>query len=128
MTPPAKIALTRVTVSGENLSNGAKATGHASLQATVNKRGTLSLSGPVSTAPFAATLNVTTRNIDLVPFQSYITQAMRVVLTGGAVAAKGTLDFAIGAATRAGFKGDLVLDDVVALDEANETDLADGNR
>jgi hypothetical protein len=124
VTPPARIALSRVTVTGENLSNGAKATGRASLQATVNKRGTLSLVGPLSTAPLAATLSVTTRNIDLVPFQPYITQAARFVVTGGAASAKGTLDFATGTALRAGFKGDLVLEDVVALDEANATDLA----
>ena len=124
VTPPARIALSRVTVSGENLSNGAKAMGHASLQAAVNKRGTLSLAGPLSITPFAAALKVTTRNIDLVPFQAYVTQAVRVVLSGGTASAKGTLDFATGTALRAGFKGDLVLDDVAALDEANATDLA----
>jgi hypothetical protein len=124
VTPPARIALTRVAVRGEDLSNGAKATGHASLQATVNQRGTLSLAGPLSIVPFAATLSVTTRNIDLVPFQPYITQAARVVLTGGAASAKGTLEFATGTVLRGGFKGDLVLDDVVVLDEANATDLA----
>jgi hypothetical protein len=124
VTPPAHIALSRVTVSGENISNGAKVTGRASLQATVNKRGTLSMAGPLVTAPLAATLNVTARNIDLVPFQAYITRAVRVVLTGGAASAKGTLDFATGATLRAGFKGDLALNDVAALDEANETDLA----
>jgi hypothetical protein len=63
-----------------------------------------------------ATLSVTARNIDLVPLQPYMTQAARVVLTGGAASAKGTLEFATGTARRVGFKGDLVLDGVAVLD------------
>ena len=124
VTPPAQISLTRISVSGENLSNAAKLKGRATLQITVNKRGALSLSGPLTIAPFAASLNVMTRNIDLVPFQPYVTRAARVILTGGAASAKGTLDFATGTTPRGGFKGDLVLDTVATLDEANETDLA----
>ncbi len=123
VTPPARIALSRVAVAAENLSNGAKAMGRASVQATVNKRGTLSLTGPLTTAPFAGKLGVTARNVDLVPFQPYIAQSARVVFTSGAASMKGTLDFATGTAPRAAFKGDLVLRDVAALDEANGTDL-----
>jgi flagellar motor protein MotB len=123
VTPPAHVALSRVVLAGENLSNAAGAAGRVSLQATVNKRGTLSMTGPLTTAPFAATLNVTTKNVELVPFQPYITQAARVVLTGGSASAKGTLDFAMSSPLRAGFKGGLVLEDVAALDEVNATDL-----
>jgi hypothetical protein len=123
VTPPARIALSRVAVAAENLSNGAKAGGRVSVQATVNKRGTVSMTGPLTTAPLVAKLNVTTRNIDLVPFQPYITQSARVVFTGGAASAKGTLDFATGTAARTAFKGELVLQDVAALDETNDTDL-----
>ena len=123
VTPPAHLALSRVAVAAENLSNIAKATGRISLQATVNKGGTVSMAGPLGTAPLAGTLSVTTKNIDLVPFQSYITQTVRLVLTGGTASAKGTLDFASGTPLRAGFKGELVLADVAALDEINATDL-----
>jgi hypothetical protein len=123
VTPPARVALTRVSLSAENFSNAPKAKGSVTLQATVNKRGTLSLSGPVATAPFAATLNATAKNIDLVPFQAYLTRAARVVLTGGGASAHGTLDIAAGSPMHGGFKGDVVLENVAALDEANETDL-----
>ena len=128
VTPPARIALSRVAVAAENLSNGAKAMGRASVRATVNKRGTLSLTGPLTTVPFAGKLSVTTTNIDLVPFQPYITQSARVVFTGGTASVKGTLDFATGTAPRAAFKGDLVLRDVAALDEANAPTCSSGNR
>lgn len=123
VTPPARIALSRVSVAGENLSNAVKAVGRVRVQATVNKRGTLALSGPLATAPLAATLNVVAKNIDLVPFQPYITQAARLVMTAGAVSAQGTLDVATEVALHAGFKGDVTLTDVAALDETNDTDL-----
>jgi hypothetical protein len=121
--PVAHISLSRVAVTGENLSNAAKAKGRATLRATVNKRGTLSLAGPLSTAPFAASLNVIAKDIDLVPFQPYISQGARVLVTGGAASGRGALDFATGAAQHAAFRGDLVLADISVLDEANSTDL-----
>jgi uncharacterized protein involved in outer membrane biogenesis len=121
--PAAHISVSRVSVRGENLSNAAKAKGRATLQATVNKRGTLSLAGPIATAPFAGTLSVVAKNIDLVPFQPYITQAARLQVTGGAASGRGALDFATGAAQHAGFKGELTLSEVIALDEANATEL-----
>ncbi|MGH8316342.1 MAG: DUF748 domain-containing protein, partial [Steroidobacterales bacterium] len=51
------------------------------------------------------------------------TQAARVVVTAGAASARGTLDVATGASLRAGYKGDVVLTDIAAFDEANVTDL-----
>ncbi len=123
VTPAAHIAFTRVSVAGESLSNAAQAKGRAKLTATVNKRGALTLSGPLVTAPLAATLNVVAKDIDLVPFQSYVSKTQRVVITSGAATVRGTLDFATGATPRAIFKGDVSLADVGALDEANATDL-----
>ncbi|HSS69241.1 MAG TPA: DUF748 domain-containing protein [Casimicrobiaceae bacterium] len=121
--PPAAIVLTRVSLTGENLSNAVKAKGQASLQATVNKRGTLSLSGPIETAPFAGKFNAVAKNVDLVPFAGYISQSARLVLTGGAASAHGTLDVASGTPLHGAFKGAAVLAGVAALDEANKTDL-----
>jgi hypothetical protein len=123
VTPPARISLTRIAGSAENISNGAKEKGRATLQMTVNKRGALTLSGPLATAPFAASLNVVAKNIDLVPFQPYIARSVRVVLTGGAVSAHGALDVDTAKGLHGGFKGDVLASDVAALDEANETDL-----
>ena len=121
--PPAHIALSRVSVNAENLSNAARAKGRATLQATVNKRGTVSLTGPVSTAPFAAALNLVAKGVDLVPFQPYISQSARVVVTGGNASVKGTVDVAAGTPTHAGFKGEVVVGELAALDEANESEL-----
>ena len=123
VTPPARIALSRVSLHAENLSNAPQAKGHASLQATVNKRGTVSLEGPVGKAPFAATLKLAAKNVDLVPFAPYISRSARIVLTGGNVSAQGAVELATGTPTRAGFKGDVTLGDIATLDEPNKADL-----
>jgi uncharacterized protein involved in outer membrane biogenesis len=120
VTPPARLAFTRVSATLESPSGG---TGRGKLQATVNKRGSLSISGPIGFAPVKATLSTVAKDIDLVPFSAYISQAARVVLTGGSVSTRGTLDIAGGTPLRAGFKGDIGLADVAALDEENQTDL-----
>jgi len=120
VTPPARLAFTRVSATLENPSGG---TGRGKLQATVNKRGTVSVSGPIGFAPVKASLNTVAKDIDLVPLSAYISQAARVVLTGGSVSARGTLDIAAGTPLHAGFKGDIGFADVAALDEENQTDL-----
>jgi hypothetical protein len=121
--PPARIALSKASVSAENVSNAAKAKGRARLQATVNKRGTVSLEGPIATEPFVATLNVVAKSIDLVPFQPYISQSARVIVTGGAASFRGAVNVAAGTPTHAGFKGEVVLGDLAAVDEVNQLDL-----
>jgi len=123
VTPPAHLAFSKVSFSAENLSDTPKAKGRASLQATVNRRGTISVSGPIDLAPFVGNLNVVAKAIDLVPFQSYISRSARIVLTGGNASFRGTLGLAAGTPARAGFKGEVVLADVAALDEANQADL-----
>ena len=123
VTPPAHLALSKVSFTAENLSDTAKAKGRASLQATVNKRGTISVSGPIELAPFAGNLNVVAKAIDLVPFQPYISRSARIVLTGGNASFRGSMGVAAATPARAGFKGEVMLADVTALDEANQADL-----
>ncbi|PWT89086.1 MAG: hypothetical protein C5B56_07730 [Proteobacteria bacterium] len=123
VSPPVRIALSKVSAAGEDLSNAAKAKGKVRLQATVNRRGTISLIGPLATAPFAANLSVVARNIDLVPFQPYISQSARIIVTAGNASARGALDYAAGTPARGAFKGDVVIADMASLDEANEADL-----
>jgi hypothetical protein len=120
--PPAFIALSRASLNVENLSN-TNAKSRTSLQATLGKRGTVSLTGPLATAPLAGTLSVVGKDIDLVPFQPYLSRNARVLVTGGTASLRGTVDFATAPTLRAGYKGDLTVGDLTALDEASEADL-----
>jgi hypothetical protein len=121
--PPVTVALTNVVATDDNLSNASKVKGRVNVRATVNRKGALSLSGPLGTAPFAGTLDVQARDIDLTPFQPYVSPLSNIMLTGGALSLRGTLDFATGGAARAGFKGDARLSDVVSVEASTQTDL-----
>jgi uncharacterized protein involved in outer membrane biogenesis len=123
VSPPARIAMSRVSLSGENLSNVPNARGHATFKATVNKRGALTLSGPIARSPFAATLELAAKDVDLVPFQPYLSRQARVILTSGAASVKGTVELAEGSPQRTAFKGEVSLSDIAMLDEANQSDL-----
>ena len=123
VTPTAHLALSKVKVRAENVSNLAKAKGRVTLAATINKRGTITLAGPLATRPLAATLDAVANGVELVPLQPYIAQSARVIVTGGTVSARGSVDYSAGTPARAGFKGDVTLGDVAILDEANATDL-----
>jgi hypothetical protein len=123
VSPPMHVLLTRISFSGEDISNVANARGRAKLQATVNKRGTVAFAGPLATTPFSGTLDVNAKNVDLAPFQPYIAQALRLLVTGGAASGRGMLDFSTAAPARAAFKGELTFSDLTALDEENATDL-----
>src|SRR5204863_1122446 len=104
VSPPARIALSRVSLKGENISSSGNAKGDVTLQATVNKRGTISAAGSITPAPFAASLNVQAKGIELVAFQPYISRSARVVVTGGNVSVKGAAEVSAGTQARGAFK------------------------
>ena len=123
VTPAAHFAMSRIAVDAENVSTGAGSKMHVRGKAVVNQRGSIAFTGPMTTAPFTGTLNITATGIDLVPLQPYIARSARVVMTSGVVSTQGVLDFATGDHARAAFKGSVTASDVAALDEANSTDL-----
>ena len=67
--------------------------GKATLQATINDKGTLKLAGPVGTRPVAGRLEVEAQGIDVVPFRPYLTDQVNFLLTSGTIGTKGNLVF-----------------------------------
>jgi hypothetical protein len=123
VSPPARIALSRVSLKGENISSSGNAKGNVRLQATVNKRGTISAAGSIMPAPFAASLDVQANAIELVPFQAYVSRSARVIVTGGNVSVKGAAEISASTPARGAFKGEVVVRELAALDEGNQSDL-----
>ena len=123
MQPPATLAVTQIVARGENVGNGPGRKGRIELRAVVNRRGAVTLAGPLSTRPPGGTFQVTAKDIDLVPFQPYASPYMRVVTTGGRVGLRGSLELATRPAASAHYKGDVVITDLATLDEGTLSDL-----
>jgi uncharacterized protein involved in outer membrane biogenesis len=122
---PVKMNVEPLQLRAEKFSTAKGQRGNLSLQATINKTGTLAARGPLTLDPLSGTLSVTARTIGFVPAQRYFDDKVNFTLTSGAVSANGTASFAIppGGALRASYKGDLGVTDLASVDKRLMQDL-----
>jgi uncharacterized protein involved in outer membrane biogenesis len=109
----------------ENFSTAKNSTGQASLSLILNKKGGISLSGPVGIDPLSANFKVTLKDIDLRPYQSYFADRVRIVLTDGHLSASGNLQLKDepGKGVQIAYKGESSLNDFASIDKPNSEDL-----
>ena len=99
--------------------------GSLSLKATVNKTGSVALSGPLSLDPPVGDLNITAKTLGVVPAQRYLGDRLNIDITSGALSANGRASFALSAngTLRAAYKGDLSVTDFASVDRRLAQDL-----
>jgi hypothetical protein len=90
---PARIVVSGLSLRGENFSNVQNSRGKATLQATINDKGTLKFAGGVGLRPVAGRLEVEAQGIDVVPFRPYLGDQVNFLLTSGMIGTKGNLIF-----------------------------------
>ncbi|MDP2604606.1 MAG: DUF748 domain-containing protein [Deltaproteobacteria bacterium] len=90
---PAKINFSDLSIRGENFSNAKNQRGKAIIQTKINNRGLIRLVGTAGAQPTVVRFAVEGRDVDLLPFQSYLENQVNFLLTGGQVGTKGTLTF-----------------------------------
>jgi hypothetical protein len=119
------VALSPLDISASNLSNAKNARGKASVKATINGSGTVSVAGPVSVDPSAADLAVKVAGLDLVPLQPYFTEKLAIELTGGRVDADGKLSVKApkGMPLQVAWEGEAALRGLATLDKENQEDF-----
>ena len=88
---PVTIEAEAIQLQAENLSTAKDSTGQASLSLVLNKNGNISLSGPVGIDPLSADLKVTLKDLDLLPYQPYFTDQVKITLTDGRLSTTGNL-------------------------------------
>lgn len=88
---PVTVLADPLSVTVENFSTEKNNKVKAALRVTVNKTGTIVIDGPVSLSPFAATLKVKTKDLDILPFRPYFADKLKIALTSGAASAEGNL-------------------------------------
>jgi uncharacterized protein involved in outer membrane biogenesis len=124
--PPVKLAIADAKIAAENLSNARNAKGNIDIVARIGASGRLHTSGAIATNPFAGDWRIDARTIDLVPLRPYFEARTNVIVTSGAVGAKGRLTYSPspGGEARASYSGDVSITDFDSLDRPTSQELA----
>jgi hypothetical protein len=95
------------------------------LRTTVNRTGAMSAEGWIGLRPLAANLNLSVEGLDVVPFQAYVADRVKIVATTGALAGKGTLTLSTGQDDQvaATFTGDASLTRLTTVDQTHGEDF-----
>ncbi len=99
--------------------------GHLDASLRVGRSGRLRAAGALTVLPPSVDLRVDAAAIDVVPFRSFFGARTNIVVTSGAVSAKGRLRLAVAGRgrPRANFSGDVTLADFDSLDRPHSHEL-----
>ena len=123
--PPVEIALDRLRLKAESIATGDKQRGRFSFAALYNRKGTVSLGGTFAVDPPSMNARLKAKDLPIGPLQPYYTEKVKILLTGGTVSAEGNVSFDAPKEKplRAGFRGDVSVNDFSSLDKALEEEF-----
>jgi uncharacterized protein involved in outer membrane biogenesis len=95
------------------------------LRTTVNRTGAVSAEGWIGLRPLTANLNLSVEGLDVVPFQGYVADRIKIVATSGALSGKGSLTLSTGEDDQvaATFTGDASLTKLTTVDRTHAEDF-----
>ncbi len=122
---PVTIEAEAIQFQAENLSTAKNSAGQVSLSLILNKNGNISLSGPVGIDPLSADLKITLKDVDLLPYQPYFADQVKITLTEGRLSTTGNLQLKgeTGKETRITYKGESSLDNLASIDKVSSEDF-----
>jgi uncharacterized protein involved in outer membrane biogenesis len=123
--PPVSLKLADARVSGENFSNARGAKGSLSFATRVGAAGQVQVNGALATNPVSVDWRINASSVDLVALRPYFEAMTNVVVTSGALGAKGRLTYT-SAATGPGsasYAGELSISDFGSLDRPTSQEL-----
>jgi uncharacterized protein involved in outer membrane biogenesis len=123
--PPVEIALDRLRLKAENIATGQKQRGKFSFATIYNQKGSVSLGGTFAVDPPSMNARLQAKTLPIGPMQPYYTERVKILLTGGSVSAEGnvSIDARKDQPLRAGFRGDVTVNDFSSLDKDLEEDF-----
>ena len=112
-----------MTITHSSTAKGTKA--HLLLHTTVNRTGAVSAEGWISLRPLASNVNLSVEGLDVVPFQGYAADRVKIVATSGALFSKGALTLSTGQDDQvtATFTGDASLTNLTTVDQMHAEDF-----
>jgi len=123
--PPVEVALDRLRLKAENITTGAKRHGKFSFATLYNRQGSVSLDGTFAVDPPSITARLRANALPIGGMQPYFAEKVKILLTGGSISAQGdvSVDAPKDRPLRAGFRGEVSVDDFSSLDKALEEDF-----
>lgn len=118
-----------ISVAAADISNQKSQQAKLSLDLRFNKSATLALTGVAGLSPLAANLSLDLKGARLKPFQPYFTDMLTLIVTDGAVSAKGKLQVeeVSGGAPKVAFDGDIAINRFATIDKLLEEDFLKWN-
>jgi uncharacterized protein involved in outer membrane biogenesis len=122
---PANLVAQEITVRADNLTTRKDRQGTTVVSFRLNKGGTATVNGPVGLTPLTARLAVSLKEIDLRPFQPYLTDQVKIHVTKGTASTDGNLVLSHQEASglQAAYKGGLSIAQFGSVDKAHVQDF-----
>ncbi|WP_431824041.1 DUF748 domain-containing protein [Burkholderia sp. F1] len=122
---PVKLAIKPLALSVQKLSDDLTKPLPVELKATLNRKGSLNVSGDVTAQPLKLGLKINGNRLDAAAFEPYFGSALNATIASALLNANGNLTFAQAKdAMRASYRGDAALVDVRMLDKVTSGPFA----
>ncbi|WP_395062586.1 DUF748 domain-containing protein [Paraburkholderia silvatlantica] len=121
---PVKLAITPFDLKIQQISDDLRHPLPIDLKATVNRKGTLALSGKINPTPLTAQLKIDANRLDAAAFEPYFGNQLNAVIASALLDMNGQLLVEQGKALKANYRGDAALVDVRMLDKATSGPFA----
>ncbi|KVZ42299.1 AsmA family protein [Burkholderia ubonensis] len=122
---PVKLAIKPLALSVQKISDDLTKPLPVELKATLNRKGSLNVSGDVTAQPLKLGLKIDGNRLDAAAFEPYFGSALNATVASALLNANGNLAVAqANGATRASYRGDAALVDVRMLDKATSDPFA----
>nr|WP_057925598.1 DUF748 domain-containing protein [Burkholderia ambifaria] len=122
---PVKLAIKPLDLSVQKISDDMTKPLPVQLKATLNRKGSLNVSGDVTAQPLKVGLKINGNRLDAAAFEPYFGSALNATIASALLNAQGNLTFAqVKDTPRATYRGDVALVDVRMLDKATSDPFA----
>ncbi|MEK2606064.1 DUF748 domain-containing protein [Burkholderia arboris] len=122
---PVKLAIKPLELSVQKLSDDLTKPLPVQLKATLNRKGSLNVTGDVTAQPLKVGLKINGNRLDAAAFEPYFGSALNATIASALLNAQGNLTFAqVKDTPRATYRGDVALVDVRMLDKATSDPFA----
>ena len=122
---PSDIRVDPLNLKVMNLSMEKGSSGNVNLSLTVNKKGDISVKGPLGIDPLHADLAIEVKNLSIRTFQSYFTEKIKINVTRGAISTAGSVSLSQDGKgePRVKYAGKISVSNLACIDKALSNDF-----